>query len=190
MSDTSQGPGWWLASDGKWYPPELWTGPPSAGPWAPQSTPPANQGQTPAYGGTWTGTPAQPTAGPPAYPSTPAPYGGAGAYPPSGYGQPLPYGTPAVRKRNNGLAIASLVCSCAGILFLGVPGILGIIFGFVARSQIRKSNGTQGGEGLALAGIIVGFAWIAILILIFIVAATNSNNNGVVHVVNVVHVLG
>ena len=28
MSDTSQGPGWWLASDGKWYPPELWTGPP------------------------------------------------------------------------------------------------------------------------------------------------------------------
>jgi hypothetical protein len=23
MSDSSQGPGWWLASDGKWYPPEL-----------------------------------------------------------------------------------------------------------------------------------------------------------------------
>jgi uncharacterized membrane protein len=23
MSDESQGPGWWLASDGKWYPPEL-----------------------------------------------------------------------------------------------------------------------------------------------------------------------
>jgi hypothetical protein len=23
VSDTSQGPGWWLASDGKWYPPEL-----------------------------------------------------------------------------------------------------------------------------------------------------------------------
>ncbi len=22
MSDTSQGPGWWLASDGKWYPPQ------------------------------------------------------------------------------------------------------------------------------------------------------------------------
>ncbi len=22
MSDTSQGPGWWMASDGKWYPPE------------------------------------------------------------------------------------------------------------------------------------------------------------------------
>ena len=23
MSDVSQGPGWWVASDGKWYPPEL-----------------------------------------------------------------------------------------------------------------------------------------------------------------------
>jgi hypothetical protein len=23
MSDTSQGPGWWLAADGRWYPPEL-----------------------------------------------------------------------------------------------------------------------------------------------------------------------
>jgi len=32
MSNTSQGPGWWLASDGKWYPPELWTGPPPVGP--------------------------------------------------------------------------------------------------------------------------------------------------------------
>ena len=23
MSDVSQGPGWWIASDGQWYPPEL-----------------------------------------------------------------------------------------------------------------------------------------------------------------------
>ena len=33
MSDTSQGPGWWQASDGKWYPPEQAPGyqPPAAG---------------------------------------------------------------------------------------------------------------------------------------------------------------
>ena len=34
MSDVSQGPGWWLASDGKWYPPEAQPGPaptPTAG---------------------------------------------------------------------------------------------------------------------------------------------------------------
>ena len=27
MSDVSHGPGWWLASDGKWYPPESSPGP-------------------------------------------------------------------------------------------------------------------------------------------------------------------
>jgi hypothetical protein len=35
MSDTSQGPGWWLASDGKWYPPEA-----AAAAAAPAVTPP------------------------------------------------------------------------------------------------------------------------------------------------------
>jgi hypothetical protein len=103
---------------------------------------------------------------------------GAGQYPYRG--QPAAYGAP-VDKKTNGLAIASLVCSCAGILFFGVPGILGIVFGFVARSQIRRSNGSQGGEGLALAGIIVGFAWIAILIVIIVVAAANSSSSGVVN---------
>ena len=40
MSDTSQGPGWWLASDGKWYPPQSASTPlpPPAAPGAP--TPP------------------------------------------------------------------------------------------------------------------------------------------------------
>jgi len=168
MSDTSQGPGWWLASDGKWYPPELWTGPPAV------------QEQAPAYGSAWTATPGQPGGGgPPAYPGAPGPYGGAGAYPPYGYGQQVPYGAPATKK-TNGLAVASLVCSCAGILFFGVPGIVGIIFGFVARSQIRRSNGAQGGEGLALAGIIVGFAWILILALIIVVAAATASNSSVI----------
>ena len=176
MSDTSQGPGWWLASDAKWYPPELWTGPPAV------------PGQAPAYG-SFTVTPGQPGGGgPPPYPGAPGPYGGAGAYPPYGYGQQMPYGAPAT-KRTNGLAIASLVCSCAGILFFGVPGIVGIIFGFVARSQIRRSNGAQGGAGLALAGIIVGFAWIVILALIIGVAASNSSNSSVI-VHGAVHVIG
>ena len=32
MSDTSQGEGWWLASDGKWYPPESRPPPPGSAP--------------------------------------------------------------------------------------------------------------------------------------------------------------
>lgn len=34
MSDTSQGPGWWIASDGKWYAPELAQSPPPPAPTA------------------------------------------------------------------------------------------------------------------------------------------------------------
>lgn len=45
MSDTSQGPGWWLASDGKWYPPQ-----------SASSAPPPPQAMT----GTPSGQPAKP----------------------------------------------------------------------------------------------------------------------------------
>lgn len=56
MSDVSQGPGWWQASDGKWYPPEQAPGgQPAAGP------PPGFAGQPAAQPG------AQPGYGAPAY---------------------------------------------------------------------------------------------------------------------------
>jgi hypothetical protein len=76
------------------------------------------------------------------------------------------------------LAIASLVCACGFLLTL--PAVLGVIFGFVARSQIRRSGGTQGGDGLAIAGIIVGFAWIAFIVILAIIDTANNNTNGVV----------
>ena len=66
---------------------------------------------------------------------------------------------------NNGMAIAALVCGIAGFLCL-IPGILGIIFGFVAKGQIRQSNGAQRGDGMATAGIVLGCIWVAITILI------------------------
>lgn len=54
---------------------------------------------------------------------------------------------------NNGMAIASLVCSIVG-LCCGILAILGIIFGFVALNQIKQRG--QGGAQLAKAGIIIG----------------------------------
>jgi hypothetical protein len=48
MSDTSQGPGWWQASDGKWYPPEQAPGAAPTGP--PPGGPPPGYGTPPAYG--------------------------------------------------------------------------------------------------------------------------------------------
>ena len=68
---------------------------------------------------------------------------------------------PPVRKTNN-WAVISLVLGivalpatcCYGIGIF--PAILAIILGFIARREIRESEGTQTGEGLALAGIILG----------------------------------
>jgi Domain of unknown function (DUF4190) len=196
MSDTSQGPGWWLASDGKWYPPELWTGPPEARPGDAVSQDPtasslessspsepsgepgpaAGSGPEPILPG-MTNAPGMPNVyeQPPGSP-TPGSYP-AGGSPTYGYGQPGPYPT-AIGKRTNGLAIAALVCGIAGIIF--VTAVLGVVFGFVARSQIRRSSSTQGGEGLALAGIILGFAWIVLLIALEIAGAKNNTNSGVV----------
>ncbi len=65
-----------------------------------------------------------------------------------------PYGVPPVTQGTSGLAIASLVCSLVGFLLCGVPAILGIIFGGVALSQTK--NNARPGQGLALAGVIVG----------------------------------
>jgi hypothetical protein len=199
MSDTSQGPGWWLASDGKWYPPELWTGPPEARPdgagsqdptasafgsWSqselsgePASAAGSEPGSTQLGMPDSPGIPTVPTVHeqPPAS-TAPGSYP-AGGYPTYGYGQPTPYPT-ANGKKTNGFAIAALVCGIAGIIF--ITAVLGVVFGFVARSQIRRSSGAQGGGGLALAGIILGFAWIVLLIALEVSVPNNNTNSGVV----------
>lgn len=147
MSDVSQGPGWWKASDGKWYSPDQVPGT-AAAVADPAATFPGPGGPAPAPA-PWYGPPA---AGSYGYPSAGAPYG----YPPA--------------SKNNGLAIASLVCSFFFWVY-GVGAVLAIVFGFIARSQIKQSNGTQKGEGMALAGIIIGFAGIVIGIVTVIVVA-------------------
>jgi hypothetical protein len=70
------------------------------------------------------------------------PYGQA-PYGQAPYGQ-QPYGQ---AQGTNGMAIAALVTS-----LLCSP--LGVVLGFVARSQIKKTG--QSGNGLATAGIIIG----------------------------------
>ena len=64
----------------------------------------------------------------------------------------------------NGLAIASLISS----LFLCIGSIPGVIMGHIAKSQIDRSGGAQGGRGVALAAIIIGWVGTAILALIVV----------------------
>jgi hypothetical protein len=96
-----------------------------------------------------------------------------GAYPQPGYQQPYPgYGQPYPASRGtNTMAILALVF---GILV--AP--LGLVFGFVARSQIKKTG--EDGDGLALAGIIIGgiftllFIAYIVFIIIFFAAVASS----------------
>ncbi|MEO8698279.1 MAG: DUF4190 domain-containing protein [Acidimicrobiales bacterium] len=66
----------------------------------------------------------------------------------------------------NGLAIAALVL---GILWMsGVGSIFALFFGYVALSQIRASGGRQGGRGLAVAGLVLGWVGVALAALLLL----------------------
>ncbi len=81
-------------------------------------------------------------------------------------------------RKTNGFAVASLVL---GLVTAGVGSILALIFGYHARRQIRESHGAQSGDGMALAGIILGWLGLvgtAIVVVIFIVAVTTHAGNG------------
>ncbi len=81
------------------------------------------------------------------------------------------------RQSTNGLSIASLVLGI--VWFLGIGSILAVIFGFVSRRQIKASGGRQTGEGMALAGIILGFLGILgmILWILLVVAVARTIGN-------------
>ena len=103
MSDTSQGEGWWLASDGKWYPP--------------------------------TSAPAPASPMPPTY---------------------VPAGLPTANE-----AIWSLVLGIGSFFLCGIfMGIPAIILGNNAKKKIATAGGQLGGQGLATAGIVLG--WISV----------------------------
>ena len=63
-------------------------------------------------------------------------------------------------QKTNGSAIAPLVLSILGLF--GIGSLLGIIFGHRARKEIHTSGGYEGGEGLATAGIVIG--WVTLVL--------------------------
>lgn len=67
--------------------------------------------------------------------------------------------------RTNGQAITALVCGIAGLMCF-IPAILGIVFGFIAKKKIRASAGTERGDGMATAGIVLGGLGIVVSIIL------------------------
>ncbi|TVZ04159.1 DUF4190 domain-containing protein [Trebonia kvetii] len=99
------------------------------------------------------------------------------AYPPQPDIQPGYYPYP-VQRPTNGLAVAALVCGIAQF-FVGVTFIPAIICGHMARRQIRQTG--EGGDGMALAGLILGYIGGALLIgavLLFVLLAAVVVSSG------------
>ncbi|MGY1804243.1 DUF4190 domain-containing protein [Blastococcus sp. SYSU D00922] len=126
--------------------------PPPAGP------PPAYGQLPPGYGQPY----GQPGYPPPGFPPP--------GYPPPGYGPP---GYPPVYGRpTNTMAVLALV-----LAFVFAPA--GLILGIVARKQIRQTG--EDGDGLALAGIIVGgivTAIIVFFVVLWIIAFATLTSTG------------
>ena len=77
-----------------------------------------------------------------------------------------PESPPAAASDLNGYAIASLVLGVAGLLGLFLVGpVLALVFGYSARRDIDASGGRQGGRGLAVAGIVLGWVGVALTFL-------------------------
>ncbi len=82
--------------------------------------------------------------------------------PPSPELEPVPADT-----QTNGLAVASFACGLGQFVFGPLATIPAIVFGHMARSQIRRTG--EQGAGLALVGLMLG--WAAVILGIIVVAA-------------------
>jgi len=125
-------------------------------------------------------TPVEPPAAPPVAPPVAEPAAVATPAPADPYAQPAGYTQPAYQQpqyaqqpyvagpKTNVLAIVSLVLSLVSI------SIGGVITGHIALNQIKKNG--EGGRGLALAGLIVGYVgclgwllfWLSIILSVVI----------------------
>lgn len=140
----------------------------------PPPYPGAAQQPTQAYPGA---VPSFVPAPPAASGAAPSPYGSApgqnASYPV--YGTPA-YAAPAYAapRPASGLAVTSLVCGIAGVVFgsflfwLVLPffaSVVAIITGHLALRRMKTDPGV-GGRGMALAGIIMGYVMVAIQLVV------------------------
>lgn len=79
---------------------------------------------------------------------------------------------PPTEPRTDGKAVGSLVCGILSLACFSIlTGIPAVILGHVSRSAIRNSMGRLKGEGMALAGLIMGYISIAFIPILLIIAA-------------------
>jgi Domain of unknown function (DUF1707)/Domain of unknown function (DUF4190) len=93
---------------------------------------------------------------------------------------------PAVPKTNS-LAVASLACGAGQLFLWPLATIPAIVLGHVARRQIRRTG--ENGAGLALAGLLLGWAGAAVIVLVVLgVSLVLATAVPMVHLGPTVHV--
>jgi hypothetical protein len=90
-------------------------------------------------------------------------------------GAPSPVVVVQVQQRTSGMAIAGFVLSF-------FCGLLGLIFSVMGRNECKRSNGSVGGAGLAVAGIVISIlhlvASVAYVLLVFVFVARVQHQFG------------
>ncbi|VXC00482.1 DUF4190 domain-containing protein [Aeromicrobium sp. 9AM] len=149
-------------------PPQYPSYPGSEGPEGESGQQPPPPPPPPGYGQAPQGPPAygQPAYGQPAYGQQPygqQPYGQpAYGQPAYGYGYPPP-------PKNNPKALWAMIVGIVSILFCYVGLVIGPVAIFLAvqaKKEIKQSNGTQTGEGMATAGLITGIVGTVVQVML------------------------
>jgi hypothetical protein len=93
------------------------------------------------------------------------------ASPPSPPEPPVrPYRAAGSSVETNGMAVASLILGIGGLTVMPTIGsVLALILGYMARHDIRQRPTETSGEGLATAGVVLG--WIGVVLTILVVCA-------------------
>jgi hypothetical protein len=93
----------------------------------------------------------------------------------------MTYGAERYQGETAGKAVAALVCGIIGLTSCGLVGIAAVILGNQARNEIAMSGGRTQGDGMAQAGLIMGWISIGLLaigvvvfVIVLVVAASTS----------------
>jgi hypothetical protein len=163
------------ATPNPWAAPKPWGAPTGAEAVSPSPGPYAAPPPPPPYAPQPTSAASNPYA--PPNPYAPNAYAPPNPYAPPGYGQCPPGPYPRYGSSANSLAVASLILGLVGWTLCGVGSIVAVVLGFVARSQIKASGGRQSGEGMALAGIVLGCIGIALMALFIVLSVANGDSS-------------
>lgn len=71
----------------------------------------------------------------------------------------------------SGKALASMILGICSFFFSILTGVPAIVLGHLAKTEIRKSGGQLQGDGMALAGLILGYLSAAFIPVVLIIAA-------------------